>query len=324
MSGFAAPSHSRRRGIRHHAAWYATVALLVACDRPDTPTAAPEREANLRQYVAGQAAATLNSQGRFSLAAPTAPDDRPIITPERAGALALAYIKTYGSNLRGAWEKERGGPVNPATLQVDPQILYAGTPYGRFPDGFHPAFHRAYGPFYLVRMTAGADPVLLVAVSAYSTEVEINQRGILHRPVRRGNEFVSRGLPVDTASFRPISPEEAVESVGRLTGARVTRTPELIRVGLPYSPISAVWKLTLDREVRVKATGAGRVSSVREVFVGPERQSRLMIPQGGTTVERTTAVEVTPLGDRFSTVEIPVRNGESISFQEVTPAEEGA
>lgn len=307
---------------RRVAATAALLLFLSACDDPDRHIAGPVAPPNLQAYVTGGAAASLNSQGRFDLAAPVSPGGRPIISAERAGELALAAVRSWGPSLRPTWDRERGEPISLSNLQVGPRTLFARTPYGAFPEGYHPALARAYGPYYLVTLYSGAEPVLLISVAAYNEDANINARGLVERPMFSGMEFITRALPRDTAGFRMVSPEEAVEMAGRVTGARVTTTPELVRLGMPNAPASAVWKLTLDREVPVRARSGGQ--RVRELYVAPERNRRLMIAvPSAARVEHTTGVAMLPSGERIDPVTVPIVEGELVSFEAVVPEQGG-
>jgi hypothetical protein len=302
--------------------WFATsaiaIALLSACEAPETAVAglhaAPSQ---VHRFVTAEAAASLGADGRFALAQPVAPGDRPIISAERAGELALASVRTWGPSLRGAWERESGRPIDLGNLRVGSRIFFARTPYGKFPDGYHPAFARTYGPYYLVTLYSGPDPVLLISVAAYNEEARIDEKGLVHRPVNSGAEFFSMGLPAQSDEFQLVSPEDAVEEVGRATGARVTATPELVRLGMPYHPATAVWKLALDRDIPVQARGKGTTHRVRELYVGPVRSRRmLMAVRGNARMERTGAIANTP-DDRIDQVDVPILAGETVSFEAI-------
>jgi hypothetical protein len=289
-------------------------AIIGACEAPQSTVAGLGAPPEIHRFVTGQAAGTLGPDGRFTLAAPSAPGDRPIISAERAGELALASVRTWGPSLRQAWEREAGRSIDLSTLRVDSRILFARTPYGRFPDGYHPAFARTYGPYYLVTLYSGSDPVLLISVAAYNEEARIDEKGLVRRPVQSGAEFFSMGVPVATGEFQITSPEAAVEEVGRATGARVTATPELVRLGMPYAPAVAVWKLTLDRDVAVHAGGNRTRHRVRELYVGPVRSRRVMMAlPGNARTERTAAIAIVP-EDRIDAVEVPILAGETVDF----------
>lgn len=316
-----APGHPTPSAPRRHR-WFCppavVAALLAGCDAPQTRIAGPAAPPpDVQRYVAAGAAASLNPDGRFTLAAPSAPGDRPIISAGRAAELALAVVRTWGPSLHPAWQRQSGRSFDLAGLRVDPRIVFARTPYGRFPDGYHPAFARTYGPYYLVTLYSGSEPVVLVSVAAYNTEVRIDEKGLVHRPVNSGAEFVTMGIPAGTDEFQLVSPEAAVEEVGRATGARVTATPELVRLGMPYAPATAAWKLTLDREVPVQARGRGTSHRVRELYVGPVRGRRLMMAiRGSARAERVFAIPSTP-DERTESVDVPILTNEAVAFEPV-------
>lgn len=299
--------------------------LVAGCDRPESPIAGPDEAApRLSRFLTGNAATSLDAQGRFSLSEPSAPGNRPIITAERAGELALSYVRSFGPSLKGAWEEERGAPIDINTLRADGRILYATTPYGAFPSGFHPGFETAFGPYYLVPLTSGGKPVLLVSVAAYNTRTSIDRRGFIERPLYRGNEFVSRGIPVDSTRFRLVSPEEAVTYVGRVTGARISRTPELVRMALPHAPASALWKLTIDREVEVRAGPDGARARVREIYVGADRENRLMMSTPrNERFQPFPALRIENGRERNEIAQVPVLDGAPVSFEPVVIDEGG-
>lgn len=300
------------------------VILGTGCEGKITPPELAD-SADVRPYVTGAAAASLTAEGLFVLPVPTAPAERPIITPERARALAASYVLSFGPSAKRDWEEDRGRPIDISRLEVDPRVFYASSPYGLFPAGYHPAFTHGYGPWYLVRMKVESTPVVHVAVAAYASQVEIDSEGYIRRPVERGMEFVSQGIPVDTT--RPhlpgsLSPEAAVVRVGRLTGARVSEVPELLWTGLPLSPASSLWKLTLDRTVRVRATKSGRVVEVGHLYVGAEPGRRLMIPAAEQPASVTAwPMRTGPAGEEIiEAVQVPLVPGKPMVFEEVVLA----
>jgi hypothetical protein len=283
--------------------------LLLACEG-ERITGSPPTVVDARPFVTGTAAEALRADGLFRLPEPLAPASTPIVSPDRARALAASYLLSVGHSLKSYWEQERGQRIDLASLDVDSRVFFASTPYRPFPEGFHPAFAHAFGPYYLTMLKSGSTPVLRIAVAAYSTEVTINAEGKFERPVQRGNEFVSQGISADTA--RPnlaafVTPEAAVVLAGHLTGVRVSETPQLMRVGLPLGPFSSVWKLTMERPVRVRTKNGARTAEVRHLFVGSEQGRRLMIPAADQPTEyRMLAFRVTPTGEDLPPEMVPV------------------
>lgn len=304
---------------------FAAVAFATACDQPDPTIAGPAAApVGIGRYVTGEAAARLNAQGQFVLATPSAVDGREIISPERAGELALASVRTWGPSMMKTWETARGGPIDAEQLRVDSQIIFANSPYGAFPQGHHPAYARLHGPYYLVRLNSGSEPALLVSVSAYATEMKIDARGLISRPVQRGGEFVHEVLPADPQKHWFVFPEEAVNRVGRATGARVQTTPELVRLGARHAPSAGVWKLTLDRPIQVKAEARATHMQTREVYVSSQRGAGLLMP--AVRAPRSEAAYVlvgTRQNERAERLAIPIRDGVSTEYELVATAEGG-
>lgn len=297
------------------------VVLLGACDGDDSrlmaPTTAPAR---MTEFVTGDAALNLNRAGRFNLQANGPSTGVPAISAERAGELALANVRTYASFFLSSWEKDRGGPIDVRSLGADPRIVYAETPYAVFPEGYHPAYRRSFGPYYLVRLVSGTTPVLLVAVSAYGTDVRIERNGTVSLPPIGGDEFFEHAISASaTSGFRPISPEEAVETVGRLTGARTNEVPELVLRGLHHHPATALWKVSLDRNVEVRGASGTRRRATPTVYVGPG--GRLFIPADAQPrVERGTfrrAPSANGSAAAPAPAEVPIRSGRVAEFEEV-------
>jgi hypothetical protein len=253
------------------------------------------------------------------LAPPPAEIDGPLITPEQAGEFAVAFARKWGRFYVEDWSKERGSPVDLASLSADPRIFYAETSFGRVPDGYHPAFRRAYGPWYLVTLVQGGKPALLVAVSAYNTDLKIDAHGLLVHPFFSGNDFHAVGIAARTSTpgVRPITPEQAVEAVGRRTGARTQRTPDLYLLGKGQHPANAVWRLDLDRPVRVRVTGTAR--QVRTVYAGQAGRYYIPSPQQPASYQGT-GLRYDASGERIGTdlLEVPAKAGGVLAFDEVT------
>jgi hypothetical protein len=269
--------------------------------------------------VTGNAAQNLAPGGRFDLAPPPTEIDGALITPERAGEFAVAFVRTWGRFYQEDWSKERGAPVDPASLAADPRIFYAETSFGRVPDGFHPAFRRSYGPWYLVTLVQGGKPALLVGVSAYNTDLKIDAHGLLVHPMLSGNDFHAVGIAArnGTPGVRPVTPEQAVEAVGRRTGARTQRTPDLYLLGKGQHPANAVWRLDLDRPVPVRAAGTAR--HVRSVYAGHGARFYIPSPQQPAGYQGT-GIRFDASGQRIGPdlLVVPAKPGGVLAFDEVT------
>jgi hypothetical protein len=279
---------------------------------------------DLHHYLAESAAAKTGPDGRFVLAAPHSPDGAPIITPERAGQLARSFLLSYGRFLGPAWQRQRGAPVNWESLEMDPRILFAESPYQRFPDTYHPADRRHFGPWYLVHFSSGGAPVLAVAVSAYATDLQIADDGRVVEPFLGGEYFSTVAVSLDPSvgptQYLPVTAEEAAMHVASQTGARVAEVPRLVLRDEQWHPVLAQWRVVLDRPVHVRRGGDGERIAVREVYVSSKR--RLAIPQPAQPGGKRVRVTAGPSRGREDPpeveVHVPQRAGMPTEFDVVS------
>jgi hypothetical protein len=304
--------------------WWSAAVVLAGCETArEAPTSIVTMTTDARDYVTGEAAAHLDRSGRFILGPPRPPADIPIISPERARELALAYLRTWGQSAAEVWSEQAGRRIEPGHLKLADRVYYADTPHGRIADGIHGAYQRMIGPWYLLLLMDGEEQVVGIAVSAYSTDLEVRD-GIVHVPVESGEYFTSRvidrGLP-GPAGF-PVAPEEAVQHIYAATGAKVSHVPELVLRNSAWSQFAAQWKLQLDRPIDIETIlgpdnpAARDHRRAQEVFVGPgntilipnhdsgEAARLSVIPHGGGIKERTV-------------VAVPRRPGMFVHYTEV-------
>jgi hypothetical protein len=280
------------------------------------PRASPP---DISAYVTGDAARHLRAGGRFDIdnAAPDA--SGPTIDAARAADLALAFVRTFAHVEQRWWEEERGGGIDVSALRADPRIYLARTPYDPLPPGrLHPAYRRGFGSYYIVRLLSGQEPVLAVAVSALDTDVGIDRDGKVLLPAFGGNEFVVNGISLDATRFRPNVPEEAVERVGARFGVRVDRTPELVLRGRGWSPLGALWKLSLEHEVSVRGKDRAFTAGTREIYVGPGGTMFVPGPRQPASWRGNVMVGP-PFPGPMTTVDVPVRPGVQAEFEPVVP-----
>ncbi|WP_420127287.1 hypothetical protein [Longimicrobium sp.] len=296
-----------------------SVAAAGACatDSP-APTHALSPPPDIERYVTGAAAAALGADGLFPDAEP-APRERPMISRARAKALALGYVNSYGQFLEPSWEERRGAPINLKVLQASPRVHYAESPYGAFPEGpYHPAFRREFGPYYLVTLTDGNAPVLLVAVSAFNTDVGLDERGQVHETPLGGNEFVSTAIPRDPKGYRMPGAEQAVERVALMTGARANGPPELLQRPR-WHPAAALWKIPLDRVVRVRVRRTSAPAMADALYI--DGGGRSFVPSAEQPDAEVRDLVIGPpwgRGARTMQARIPVAPGRATRFEEVT------
>jgi hypothetical protein len=296
----------------------AVVLIVTACENAETRLASePAARPSISQYLTGEAAHALLPNGELRLAPGESPDGTPIITASRAIELANAYVRTYGYSFKPMWERQRGGRINLATIAAAPRAYFAQTPYGPFPEGFHPAFKRWYGPWYHITLTSGGLPVVQMAVSAYLTDYKVDETGRLVLPILSGNDFVHIGISSESDGFAPLGPEEAVARVAEASGARIDRAPELVRRGGFSSPLFAAWQLGLDRSASLGVTPNGR--ETRVLFVGlMGRRNFLVAAPDQPAFDRDVGRRVSNRGEPLTVdhFQVAVRSGRVVKFED--------
>lgn len=298
------------------------ITIIAACDETHVSPVDPERTPpSVTRYVTGAALEHVDASGRFILPPPRAPDDIQIVTPERAHELALAFMRTWGEPYKGTWEHQRGGqPLSLGSLKLADRVYFAVTPHGRFPDGYHGAYRRMFGPQYLLFFEQDGEPVISLGIAAYSGDLEIRD-GRIKQPYEGGSYFSTLAVTRSGRSpYAPISPEEAVAQVCEATGAKAVEVPELVlRAG--WKPMLALWRVKLDRPVHVRREDGTR-GSVREVFVGPRRE--VFATSNEQPAELRTGADRTPFRPDAPAVPVAVgrREGLPMKFDEVTLAGE--
>jgi hypothetical protein len=292
--------------------------LLTACGEPGIIE--PTDPVDVRPHVTGAAAANLDADGLFTYPIPVAPSTEPIISAERARELAVSFVLSFGPALERYWKEEHGQAFAFSELQAEARVFYQSTAYGLFPDGFHGAFRRMFGPYYLVRLSSNGRRRMSVAVSAYNTNVSIFPDGRLDRPMESGADFFAHGFPVDTTRrdvAAPLSPEEAVAHVARLTGVRISEVPEFVRMVWNWGPLGGGWKITLERPVRVRTLSEGVTAEVREVYLGREGGRRLFIAASEQPTEYKTGALRAGDSEEIVPVLLPILPGQPTVFEEV-------
>ncbi len=282
----AAPFPRLYGGITLSICFATSLAIYGCTDQPERLTQPTSEPAALEGSVTGAAAAAIGADGRFDLAAPTAPAQVPIITAARAGELAKAMLRTYGQFLEPSWERQRGGEIDLNSLEMEPRIFFAETPYRVFPDGVHPTYKRTAGPSYLVRFASNGETVLVIAVSAYNTDIEIDSNGATVLPFYSGGDFFPIGVspgPNVGWGYMPVTPEEAAAAAAARTRSRVAGVPRLVRRSFDYHPAESLWEIDMERPVNLRAKG-GSARPTSKVYVGPG--TKLMIAKPTQPNER--------------------------------------
>ena len=301
----------------------AVISLVFGCGESVVTQPIVEANPDIRAYVTDSAAASLDANSQFHINADAAPDVEsvPVISATYARALAAAYLKTFGPLLLSAWERQRGGPIDLASLTVSSHVYPAETAFGAVPPvGCHPYFLRLLGSYYLMTLDRGGDPQVRLAVSAQLTDYMIDS-GYVIDPPRPGQDFLPDGLRADHSIGFLFSPEQAVALVARATGAKVRQVPRFVlRGATDYTPNLALWRLALDRSVTVRRAD-GSQDSISTVYMSPNQNPRWYVAarnQPTSVTLECERVDQNLVNTGFTSVTVPVINGQPINFEPVS------
>ncbi|HYW05658.1 MAG TPA: hypothetical protein VE913_01810, partial [Longimicrobium sp.] len=134
--------------------------------------------------------------------------------------------------------------------------------------------------------------------------------------------------------FEPVGPEEAVERVSRAAGARAALPPRLILRNAGWHPATALWKITLDRPVKVRrqphpGPPGGAVDPapalVRDLYVAPGGELSIPAAHQPTHVRAGyTAGPPTARAVPQAVYQLPRRADFPLVFEPVTLETEGS
>jgi hypothetical protein len=314
-----ATGRSRNSGFCRGGTALVLLLTVAACDRSAVPSD-PAPTPLVASYVTGAAALALQSNGTFVSDSPESPDGTPMISEKRAGQLALAYVRSFGRSFHANWERQRGSSIDLTMLSVG-RTYFAHSPYGAFPKGFHPAMRRTYGPWYLVTLESNGTPVIIMAVSAYNTDVGIDATGNIVLPKLGGMEFIHGGIPTTASIYAPMSPEEAVKKAFDAGHTQITEPPQLVLPGRPKSPLLAVWELKLAHDIPSRAQNEQASHASHLILVGPREKDRFQRPdenQPASAVDRGPTVNASGAVGAAEQFEVPVRSGRTVKATPVT------
>ena len=283
-------------------------ALACSNDQPTSPLPVITR-AQLLEAMTVEASALITADGKLELAPPIE-TGRAQISGEQATRLAVSVARFNLPYSASVWDAQRGKPISYGKLVACGDPRYAESPFERLAiddpvTAAHP-LQKGLGPFWLVKLCAGGDPQMNVAVSAYSTDLSINAEGAIRFPAIGGGDFLPEGISASAQADELPSPEAAVVLAAGLTRQRVAAAPRLI---LPFfkddSQFGARWYLELDHPARLtKATG--EIVETSQIYISRIRRTRSPNSrQWLAETEQPDFVEVTfvPLGELGETME---------------------
>jgi hypothetical protein len=242
--------------------------VTVGCDDGSIKLAPSEPAAVSARAVVGSAAAALDGAGRFALHIQQEPNE---ISEARAREQADGWIATFGRHRLPSLGRERGVPIEQATLRACSRAYRAESPF-LAPANIKPSLRRAAGPQWLVPLCepSGRQAVLL-AVSAYNTDVAVVE-GRLVLPPLQGSQFKSHSIPMNVDGL-PISPEAAANLAYEHTGIAVAEVPRLELPPFHIHAYAARWKIVLERPAAL-ISPQGQAVQTREIWIGPSSEAK--------------------------------------------------
>jgi hypothetical protein len=292
-------------------------------------------------WVVGEAAANLDANGHFVYPEPTPPAHFPMISRKQAAEFGLAFIRTFITNPNVVIGGAEAGIVNDHGALIDFEnvqvgrhtAFYVETSFMPIPDDLSLVYRRIWGPWYLVPLHSKDHQVAVIEISSYLTDHWIDEGGFIRMPRFSGNNFRWWGISRYAEYVVPLSPEHAVEFVGKLTDAMTTARPILVNAGARRPPVLAQWQMLLDRPVEWIGDSSRTRYSTRQVFVGlrfeqaggsyrPIPQFYLPTAQQPDTIDITLDRVTDPetlqdVGPR--SFQVMLRRGYYIYFEAVTP-----
>ena len=231
---------------------FATLLRLPAAAQ--SPSTAPSPARLRPEWLAGEAARSVTSDGRWIFP----PPPYETLSPERVRAVLVGQRTPHTTPV----------PSDPPALPCGP-LYYVKSVYEPFPRTADSVAQIGFGPHYVVPECSGDGSVVRVMELADAIDRvwghEADGKAIVGPDAewRRPSQFAEDGLPV--------TPERATAFVVGLTHARVDRVPDALAylAGPEYvqnTPTCMRWHLHLDRSVKLRtASGAHRVT--RDVWV---------------------------------------------------------
>jgi hypothetical protein len=261
--------------------------------------------------VTGAALSSLGPGGVFETE-PPASEPFAQITPETARAQAVVAARIFGPGLRSYLESQHGKPIDLNSL-IPTRVYYGTSAYDQtIPYDFPLGIRKMLGPYYLVVLSAGDEPAVTVAVSAYNTNIRVERSALKYLTVEQGHDFRLKGVRPGELDGLPISPERAVQIASTTTGARVAGPPRLQLATARQIPQASWWRMPLDRAVSARDGPSSAVRAVTEVVVGPDRRVLAAVAADSTRRERI----LDPLTRR--TFDARIRDWVPVTFLPIT------
>lgn len=253
--------------------WSVALALLfggvvAACSDAEvtSPPASQSSEvlSPVRQVVNSIVFEQLDADGHFVIEPQTG--TAAAISQSRALELAVAFMKSYGSQFKTTLERGAGREIDLDALKPMPRVYFAETPYELVAPGLAPGERALVAPAYIVTFSDNRGPAVIMSVSSEALNAYVNDDGVLLWSGEHGNQFRLSGISEVGISSSVSEPEVAAQIAFSRTSAKVAASPQLVWWGRPYAKTHVSWRVILDREVSLRLE-SGVTVKTHEIFV---------------------------------------------------------
>jgi hypothetical protein len=226
-----------------------------------------------REAVVPALLPSIDENGLLRFPTPTVPrDEMPLDTAVAQAGEFLFYALNIVLYRSGA-ESERGAFIDLPTLAPCNRPQLTRSVFETPPDTLIPAIRLQLGgrwtiPFCGTRRT----PEVIVSVATLSNGARFQNSRPVGDTLNQLLAFRVNGIRWEWTAEHMVTAEEAVNEAYAVTGVRVARVPELVAAsqinGRPAGyVVCPVWRLTLERPVRMGGFYSQRLLDLSEVYV---------------------------------------------------------
>lgn len=250
-----------------------SLSTTLGCDPPAPLEPGSEDATQVRpstelwqQALVPELLESIGQEGLLRTALSPSHQYRPIIGTRDAVSIASHWLSRRAKYVLEYLERGHGAPIDVAALVPDPLPVIAETPHAPLPPSFPGPSHRNWGPYYLVTFRQHGTPAVLIAVSAYATNMVASSTGKMYVGDEGivGNELRWEGIPLRGLI---VPPETAALVASEATGALVTAKPVFVRRSGRHIPMMGAWRVRLDRRVTAIVATAATALHVDELYV---------------------------------------------------------
>jgi hypothetical protein len=197
------------------------------------------------------------------------------LSSTEARELALRWVRRFGKYQLDVLSDQAQSRLDLMSLTPCREARYARSVYEP-PDRSAPRDYQiAFGSWWIVSFCRNSSVVVLIAVSSVAHRDAIPRDTTAKVAALHGSEFLWTGVPSAREPYSISSPEAAVVFAATASRAKVSAAPELLSLPAPSGgPFRAVWRLTMDREVRTRGHESGDMTLSRVLFVGGASDDR--------------------------------------------------